>query len=136
MNLFEDRSDHTWDLYPTKASELRPGCYCEIEMILPPNTVEGSSHCYKGVVQSITSDEIVLVNVSEISQIDYSSNGHHHKPTEEKRDLVRVPLTGINVIYAFRPPRPEPSQAAGQRGPAAGGDPVALQRHPSSRAGG
>ena len=56
-------------LESVKVSELRPGDYCEIEMVVPPMASEDSFHCFKGTVKEIHPDEIVLTNVLEESCI-------------------------------------------------------------------
>jgi hypothetical protein len=90
-------------LETVKASELQPGCYCEIDMNVPPTAPEGSFDCYKGTVKEISRDEVVLTDVLEESCIDYGTTSHRRPPTQQKRDLVRVPLTGVNAIWALPP---------------------------------
>ena len=88
-------------LDPVKVSDLRPGCYCEIDMVVPPVSPDGSFDCFKGTVQEINHDEVVLTNVLEESCIDYGASSHRRQPTQQKRDLVRVPLTGVDTIWAL-----------------------------------
>jgi len=90
-------------LESVKVSELRPGCYCEIEMVVPPLSPEGSFHCFKGTVKEISHDEIVLTDVLEGSCMEYGTTSSRRPFTQEKRDLVRVPLTGIDEIWALPP---------------------------------
>jgi hypothetical protein len=90
-------------LETVKVSELQPGCYCEIDMNVPPTAPEGSFDCYKGTVREINRDEVVLTDVLEESCIDYGTTPHRRPPTQQKRDLVRVPLTGVNAIWALPP---------------------------------
>ncbi len=88
-------------LESTNVKDLRPGCYCEIEMTLPPMASKDSFHCFKGTVKEINSDEVVLVDVREENYIEYGPNSHQRPPTQQKRDLVRVPLTGVDEIWAL-----------------------------------
>ncbi len=104
-------------LESVKVSELRPGCYCEIEMVVPPLSPQGSFHCFKGTVKEIGQDEVVLTDVLEESCIEYGTASRGRPPTQEKRDVVRVPLTGVDEIWALPPaksdatakPSPKPS---------------------------
>ena len=84
-------------------SELRPGCYCEIEMVVPPTAPEGSFHCYKGTIQEINHDEVVLADLLEESCLEYGTTTHRRSPTQQKREVVRVPLTGVDAIWALPP---------------------------------
>jgi hypothetical protein len=89
-------------LDPVKVTDLRPGCYCEIDMTVPPLSPKGSIHSFNGTVQEVNQEEVVMVNVLEQSNIDYNTS----KPrplTARKRDLVHVPLTGVDTIWG-RPP--------------------------------
>jgi len=88
-------------LESVKVSDLHPGDYCEIEMVVPPLSPQGSFHCFKGTFRVIDHDEIVLDDVLEGSCIDYGPTAHQPKLTQQKRDLVRVPLTGIEEIWAL-----------------------------------
>ena len=90
-------------LESTKVSELRPGGYCEIEMVVPPTAPEGSFHCFKGTVKEINHDEVVLTNVLEESCIDYGTTSNRRPPTQTKRDEVHVPLMGVEEIWALPP---------------------------------
>jgi hypothetical protein len=90
-------------LEQVKASELRPGCYCEIEMVVPPASPDGSSHCFKGTVQEVNHDEVVLSDVLEESCVEYGMSSHRRPPTQQKRDVVRVPLLGVDTIWALPP---------------------------------
>ena len=82
-------------------AELRPGCYCEIEMVVPLTASEGSFHCYKGTVKEITKEEVVLTGVLDESHVEYSGSGKTRPPTQDKRDVVNVPVTGIKEIWAL-----------------------------------
>ena len=90
-------------LESVKVSELRPGCYCEIEMVIPPTASEGSFDCYKGTVKEVNHDEVVLTDVVEESCIEYGTTSRHRPPTQDKRELVHVPLTGVDEIWALPP---------------------------------
>ena len=90
-------------LESVKASELRPGGYCEIEMVVPPTASPGSFQCYKGTVKEIGHDEVILTNVLEESCIEYGTTSLRRPPTQQKRDEVRVPLTGVDEIWALPP---------------------------------
>jgi len=123
-------------LDPVKVSELRPGCYCEIDMVVPPTAPDGSFDCYKGTVKEISQDEVVLTNVLEESCIEYGANSRRRAPTQQKRDLVRVPLTGVDSIWALPPAKdgaaPKPSTP---NLPSSGAQPTLLPRAaPSSTA--
>ncbi len=104
-------------LETVKAAELQPGCYCEIDMNVPPTAPEGSFDCYKGTVKEINHDEVVLTDAVEQSCIEYGTTSRPRPPTQQKRDLVRVPLTGVNAIWALPPakdaknlsPKPAPA---------------------------
>jgi hypothetical protein len=101
-------------LDPVSASELRPGCYCEIDMVVPPTAPDGSFDCYKGTVKEVNQDEVVLTNALQESCIEYGANARRRAPTQQKRDLVRVPLTGVDTIWALPRGKDEavPSPAA------------------------
>jgi len=90
-------------LEKVNVSELRPGCYCEIEMVVPPTAPEGSFHCYKGTVQEINHDEVVLADLLEEICLEYGTTAHRRTPTQQKRKVVRVPLTGVDAIWALPP---------------------------------
>ncbi len=90
-------------LDPVKVSELRPGCYCEIDMVVPPTASDGSFDCFKGTVKEITHDEVVLTSVVEERCVHYGANPHPHPLMQRNRDLVRVPLTGVETIWALPP---------------------------------
>jgi hypothetical protein len=111
------RPDPDHDLYSAKVSELQPGAYCEIEMNVPPTSPENSSHCYKGTVKELTSEEIVLKDVLEETQIDYAGSNRHREPAQEKHAEVRVPLTGVFEIWALRPKDTAAPPAASGAGP-------------------
>ena len=119
------RPDPDHDLFSTKISELRPGAYCEIEMVVPPTSPEGSYQCYKGTVREVTQNDVVLTNVVEESQIDYSGSGRHREPTEKKHDVIHVPLTGIDEIWALRPKKNDAAPPTGS-----GVAPVARSSYP------
>ncbi len=91
------------ELQRVNVTELHPGSYCEIEMVVPPNAADDSHHCYMGTVQEITHDEVVLTEVLETTNIDYSGSGHRRAPTERKHKVVRVPLTGVVEIWSELP---------------------------------
>jgi hypothetical protein len=90
-------------LESVKVSELQPGCYCEIEMVVPLTALRGSFDCFKGTVKEINHDEIVLTDAVEASCIEYATTSQRRPPTQQKRDLVRVPRGGIDQIFAVRP---------------------------------
>jgi hypothetical protein len=102
-NPFGVRAQEGPLLEPVKVSELRPGCYCEIDMVVPPIAPNDSFDCFKGTVKEINHDEVVLTNAVEESCIDYGASSHRRQPTQQKRDMVRVPLTGIDTIWALPP---------------------------------
>jgi hypothetical protein len=135
------RSDPSRTLDSTKVSELRPGSYCEIEMVVPLTAPQGSFQCYKGTVKEITHEEVVLTDAVEESQIDYGGSGRHREPTQKKHDLVRVPLTGVNEIWALHPSKDGASPPAGSAAapaaaiklPSAGAHPVPLPDDQTAR---
>jgi hypothetical protein len=94
------------ELQRVDVSDLRPGTYCEIEMVVPPNAAEDSHHKYMGWVKDVNHDEVVLTGdgidqkVMEQTNIDY--NGKAHAMTQRKHNLVHVPLTGVVEIWAER----------------------------------
>ena len=88
-------------------SDLRPGRYCEIEMVVPPMSSRDSFHCFKGTIKEIDHDEIVLTDVLEENCIEYGAASRQPPPTQEKRDLVHVPLTGVDEIWALPPAKDE-----------------------------
>ena len=92
-------------LEPVKVSDLRPGSYCEIEMVVPPTSPEGSFHCYKGSVKETSGSEVVLTDVLEEGCNEYGPSSQQRPPTQQKHSLVRVPLTGVDTIWAFPPPK-------------------------------
>ena len=105
-------------LESVKVSELRPGSYCEIDMVLPPLRTEGSFHCFKGTVKEVGAEEIVLTNVSEGSCIEYGTSSGRPAFTQGKRNLVHVPLAGVKEVWAFppakdQPPEPPPAKPSG-----------------------
>ncbi|MFZ1137121.1 MAG: hypothetical protein WAN69_19380 [Candidatus Korobacteraceae bacterium] len=106
------------ELHMVDISDLRPGTYCEIEMVVPPNAAEGSQHCYMGTVQEITHDEVVLTTVMERTNIDYNGSGHTRALTERKHDVVRVPLTGVREIWAEKHPTGTATRPRGSAAPA------------------
>ena len=91
------------ELQRVDITELHPGSYCEIEMVVPPNAADDSHHCYMGTVQEITHDEVVLTEVLETTNIDYNGSGRRRAPTEQKHKVVRVPLTGIVEVWTELP---------------------------------
>src|SRR5580704_2870035 len=107
------------ELRQVDVSDLRPGTYCEIEMVVPPNAAENSQQCYMGWVQEVTHDEVVLTKVKEQTNIDYSGSGHSHAMTERKHDLVRVPLTGVRQIWAEKHPKSTAAPPGGSTSPPA-----------------
>lgn len=90
-------------LESVKVTDLRPGSYCEIEMVVPPMSPEGSFHCFNGTVTEINHDEVVLANVLEQSNVEYGLNSRRRPLTQQKRELVRVPLQGVDEIWALPP---------------------------------
>ncbi len=98
-------------LEQVNATELRSGCYCEIDMVKPPLVSEDSFDCFKGTVKEVNQDEIVLTGVLEESYLDYGTSSHRRQPTQQKRDLVRVPRTGIDAIWALPLTKDEPATA-------------------------
>lgn len=126
-------------LESVKISELRPGCYCEIEMVVPPLSPEGSFHCFKGTVKEINHDEIVLTDVLEGSRIEYGASSRRPQFTQEKRDLVRVPVTGIDEIWALPPTKDDatarpPAKPSVVKLPSNGAQPLPPPRAASSSA--
>jgi hypothetical protein len=108
-------------LEPVEASDLQPGCYCEIDMVVPLTALKGSLDCYSGTVREVTHDEIVLADVLEQTRMEYATSSQRPPITRQKRDLVRVPRTGIDTIWALpparndaagRPPSPPPQPTA------------------------
>jgi hypothetical protein len=97
------------ELHQVDVSDLRPGTYCEIEMVVPPNAAEDSHQKYMGWVKEVNHDEVILTGdgtnqkVMEQTNIDY--NGHSHAMTQRKHDIVRVPLTGVREIWAEKRPK-------------------------------
>jgi len=108
VNPFRARAPEGPLLDPVKVSDLRPGCYCEIDMVVPPVGTNESFDCFKGTVKEINHDEIVLTNALEETCIDYGANSRPRQPTQQKRDIVSVPLTGIDTIWAFPPAKNDP----------------------------
>jgi hypothetical protein len=96
-------------------SELQPGGYCEIDMVVPPLAPEGSGHHFNGTVQEVTHEEIVLVNVLEQTNVDYAVSSRQRPLARKRRDLVRVPRLGIDKIWAYPPGK----GAAGAKPPVA-----------------
>ena len=111
------------ELQRVDVSELRPGSYCEIEMVVPPNAADDSHHCYMGTVQEITHDEVVMTEVLETTNIDYSGSGHRRAPTEQKHKVVRVPLTGIVEVWTELPKGKARASSESPAGSAAPADP-------------
>jgi len=105
--------DPSRDIYPTNASDLRPGSYCEIEMNVPLTATKDSSHCYKGTIKEVTREEVVLTDVLEETQIDLGTSGSSRPPSQTKHDLVHVYLTGVKEIWALRPPKGDAAHPAG-----------------------
>ena len=91
-----------------KVTDLQPGSYCEIEMVVPPLAPEGSLHCFNGTVQEVNRDEVVLVKVLEQCNVDYGLNSRRRPLTQQKRDLVHVPLLGVHEIWALPPGKGSP----------------------------
>ncbi|MGO9108867.1 MAG: hypothetical protein ACLP9L_06505 [Thermoguttaceae bacterium] len=126
-------------LETVKVSELKPGCYCEIDMVVPPTAPEGSFDCYKGTVKEVNHDEVVLTNVLEESCIAYGTNAPRRPPTQQKRDLVRVPLTGVDAIWALPPAKDgaaakSPAQQSALKLASSGAQPVLPSSATSSSA--
>ncbi len=90
-------------LEPVEASELQPGSYCEIDMVVPLTALRGSIDVISGTVKEVNHDEIVLTNVLEQSRIEYATSSQRPPITRQKRDLVSVPRTGIDTIWALPP---------------------------------
>jgi hypothetical protein len=90
-------------LETVKLSELKPGAYCEIDMVVPPTALQGSFDCYKGTVKEVTHDEVVLTDAEEDRCIEYANNANRRPPTQQNRDLVRVPIGGVDAIWALPP---------------------------------
>ena len=72
-----------------KASDLRPGCYCEIDMVLPPGSPEDSFHCYKGTVKEVNANEVVLTDALEVGCNEYGPAARQRPPTQEKHRAGR-----------------------------------------------
>jgi hypothetical protein len=106
-------------LESVQVAELQPGCYCEIEMVVPLTALRGSFDCYKGTVTEITHDEIVLTDVVEESCIEYATTSQRRPPTRQKRELVRVPRTGIDEIWAWPPAKVDAAAKPPSQPPAA-----------------
>ena len=90
-------------LHPVKVAELRPGCYCEIDMNVPPSAVDGSFDCYKGIVKEINHDEVVLSDVVEERCVEFGATAQRRPLKQQNHDLVHVPLTGVASIWALPP---------------------------------
>jgi hypothetical protein len=120
-------------LDPVKVAELQPGCYCEIDMVVPPTAPSGSFDCFKGTVKEVNHDEVVLVNAIEESCIEYGTQSRP-KANQQKRELVRVPLPGVDAIWALpidkRLPPPAP---AAYPMPSGGPGPMPLQGPDTAR---
>ena len=90
-------------------------------MVVPLTALKGSLDCYSGTVREVTHDEIVLADVLEQTRMEYATSSQRPPITRQKRDLVRVPRTGIDTIWALpparndaagRPPSPPPQPTA------------------------
>ena len=95
-------------LEQVKVSDLRPGEYCEIDMFVSPMAPEGSFHRFKGTVREVSRDdagreEVVLVNAMEGNWTDYGSPTLRPQFSQQKRELVRVPMSGVDAIWALSP---------------------------------
>ena len=74
-------------------------------MKVPPTAVDGSFDCFKGIVKEINRDEVVLTEVVEERCIKYGTAAQPRSLMQQQRDLVHVPLTGVdlNSIWALPP---------------------------------
>jgi hypothetical protein len=72
-------------------------------MIVPPVAPEGSGHHFNGTVKEVTREEVVMVNVLEQNNVDYGLSSKQRPLTRQRRDLVRVPLLGVDKIWAYPP---------------------------------
>ena len=93
-------SDRNNKFHPVKASDLMPGQYCEIDMMVPPNSPDDSYQRFYGKVKRVTQEEVELADTVEESWIEYGSSVHRHPPNQQKRGDVHVPLTGVDEIVA------------------------------------
>ena len=93
-------SERNSKFHAVKASHLKPGQYCEIDMMVPPNSPDDSYQRFYGTVKSVTKEEVELTDAVEESWIEYGSSVHRHPPTQQKRGDVQVPLTGVDEIVA------------------------------------
>lgn len=114
-----------------KASDLQPGCYCEIDMVLPPGSPENSFHCYKGTVKAVNANEVVLTDALEVGYNEYGTAARQRPPTQEKHALVQVPLPGVDKIWAFPPSKANASMPPRMSSPS-GALPPGGQSVPSS----
>jgi hypothetical protein len=117
------------ELHKVEISELKPGAYCELDMVVPPNAGDESKHRYMGTVQEITHEEVVLTEVLETTNIDY--NGHRHSASESKHKIVRVPISNVVEIWTELPKGKAVSSSAS---PAGSGAPPATAKLPSDGA--
>lgn len=85
-------------LRAVKASELKPGEYCEIDMVVPPTSPTDSYQRYCGIVKNVTHEEVELSDTVEESWIEYGSSVHRRPPSQQKRGNMHVPLTGVEEI--------------------------------------
>ena len=112
------------ELHQVDISDLRPGTYCEIEMVVPPNAAEDSHHKYMGWVKEITHDEVVLTGdgtdqkVLEQTNIDYNGSGHTRALSKRMHDVVHVPLTGVREVWAEKRPKGTAAPPRGSAAPA------------------
>ena len=83
-------------------SNLRPGAFCRIEMRLPPSASYSSYQRYAGTIHEVTDEEIVLVQATEDSKVEYGS-AHRRSPSSQARDAIRVPIAGIASIQVSDP---------------------------------
>ena len=111
------RGQQEGPLHPVKVSELRPGGYCEIDMVLPPSAVDGSFDCFKGTVKEINHDEVVLTDVLEEKCVEFGATSQRRPLMQKNRDLVRVPLTGVDTIWALPPPKDDGTAGPSTKSP-------------------
>ena len=105
-------------LESVKVSELRPGHYCEIYMVVPPTASEDSFQCYKGTVKEINHDEVVLTDVLEESCIEYGTGAQRSPPVQQKHEEVHVPLMGVDTILALPPSKDDAGPGRSTKPPA------------------
>ena len=96
---------------PCEAKDLRPGMYCQLDMVLPPTAMSGSYQCYTGKVVAVTQEEIVLGDTAEDTKIDYETAPRRATPIARQRGTIRVPLAGIGSIQVAQSPAPKSAPA-------------------------